>query len=139
MFRSRTIFYIAGRTSEVERVQDVRNCLLLNDHVIAFDWTVAGGLNSSESFSEGEARELAIREMVAASTADVTVLLWSDNKERSKLGALLEAGAALGNHRQLIVLDCDRPSIFWHLPNVTLMSTQEFKDAAATSPTVSYN
>lgn len=119
--------YVAGRTSDTERVRRVQQMVRDRGGEITFDWTDVEGPNAQGEIRRDwsgaplRARALSERERQAVVDADITILCWGDGA----CGALLETGIAMGAGRSVIVLGATRESVFWYLPNVYRHDTEQ--------------
>lgn len=123
--------YVAGRTSELERVNRVQQALRDEGHTISFDWTEnpASGIRHDWSDDVPAAEERSIAEMRAiVEDSDALVLLWKDGA----CGALFETGMAMafGDRMQVVVSEPTRESVFFYLPWVTRVPRDELIPAA---------
>jgi hypothetical protein len=132
--------YVAGRTSDVERVRRVQDAMRRAGYEITFDWTGPGGEIRKDwggvAHERGEA--LSQREIAAVQSADVTVLCWMEATDGrpGMVGALIEAGVALSAGRELwIIGPLSRDSVFFHHPNAHVFGDEAEFDAALTGST----
>jgi hypothetical protein len=121
--------YVAGRTSDVERVRRVQDAMRRADYEITFDWTGPGGEIRKDWGGVAHERGAALsqREIAAVHRADVTVLCWMEATDGrpGMVGALIEAGVALGAGRELwIVGPLSRDSVFFHHPNARVFADE---------------
>jgi hypothetical protein len=128
--------YVAGRTSDVERVRRVQQMFRDQGWKIAFDWTGAegeirkgwGNLPGEENdLSTTDAgRMIAHKECVACTSADLIVLLWKDGDgpRTGMLGALIEVGMGIASDVDIWVVGATRDSVFFCLPSVTMLSDE---------------
>lgn len=110
--------YVAGRVSELDRVQRVQRLVRSAGHTISFDWTQWGSLDADHTADPRKRYILARKERDGVADADFLILCWNDHEERSMLGALLETGMAMGAGKRVILLGCDRESVFWSIGGV---------------------
>jgi hypothetical protein len=75
--------YVAGRTSDVERVRRVQDAMRRAGYEITFDWTGPGGEIRKDWGGVAHERGAALsqREIAAVHRADVTVLCWMEATE----------------------------------------------------------
>jgi hypothetical protein len=121
--------YVAGRTSDVERVRRMQDAMVRAGYEITFDWTGEEGEIRKDWGGVAHERGAALsqREIAAVRRADVTVLCWLDPMEgrQGMVGALIEAGVALGAGRELWVIGpLPRDSVFFHHPNATVFADE---------------
>lgn len=125
--------YVAGSTRDIERVKGVHDVVRAFGHEITFDWTGAEGEirtdGSWDSASEAGAR-IAVREVEASYTADLTILLYPPSG--GGLGCWIEMGATLAGGGEVWVVEPARDSVFWQHPCVRRFgSTRELMAALA--------
>lgn len=122
--------YVAGRTSEVERVRRVQKMFTDRGHTITFDWTgEEGEIRSGWRGTEAEARGnfLANRERIAVIDADLVVLCWkdADGTRPGMVGALIEVGMGLADGTETWVIAPSRDSVFFCLPEVKVLDAED--------------
>lgn len=106
--------YVAGKTTQLERVRDMMDELHVRGHDITFDWTKnpETGIRHDWSDYPLQAAERASGEVDAVLSADLVILLY----EATGLGSLFEAGIAIGARIPTIVVTSTRESVFFYLP-----------------------
>jgi hypothetical protein len=113
--------YVAGRTSDRERVREVQQIVRDLGGEITFDWTTTkeeggeGGIKMDWSQEPERARVLAHNEIQAVRDADVTIAVY---KNGTGLGKYIEIGVCLGAGRHLVLMGEFRESVFWYADNV---------------------
>ena len=116
--------YVAGKSTDLDRVKRVMNIVREAGHKITFDWTSEEGeIRSGMGWREDpeKACEIAEKEVSAVLTADLVILC----HDRSILGGAIETGIAVGQGIPVMVLDPEvRNSVFWYLPWVSLVNSE---------------
>jgi hypothetical protein len=122
--------YTASRFSAYERVRAFNDDARAAGHTITHDWTRTdefGADGHPLHVAEGDlAPDVAARYAMDDLThgvrkADVIVFLAEDAGQGGFCGALIEFGYAFACGIPVFVVAPWRPSIFWHLPNVTVL------------------
>lgn len=110
--------YVAGRTSEIEKVQMVQERLKAHGHDITFDWTSEeeGEVRADWSAYPGRAAEISGLERRAIEAADAVVLVGygCDEQSRGGLGCFIEVGMALALETPVVIWGPARESVFWY-------------------------
>lgn len=134
--------YVAGKTQDVEKVRTIMRIVKRLGHEITHDWTVKldqamldrQRVEMTETGRELQEREMAIADREGVRDADVLLIVSS---EHALVGALIEAGMALGLGKQVIMVKAPMESfpssVFWHLPEILLATTNEDSIAWALS------
>lgn len=122
--------YVAGRTSEIERVQRIQRMFTDRGHTITFDWTGEDGeirTGWRGTTAETRGHVLAHRERSAVRAADLVVLCWrdGDGTRAGMVGALIEVGMGLADGTETWVLNPSRDSVFFCLPEVSVLSSDD--------------
>lgn len=123
--------YVAGSTSDVERVNYVQEMVLNAGWGITFDWTGAEGeirTDGSWDTASDKGAEIASREIDACRRADLTILLFPPNG--GGLGCWIEMGATLSSGGEVWVVEPGRDSVFWQHPKVRRFRSIEALAAA---------
>lgn len=111
--------YVAGSTSDVERVNLIQEACRARGWSITFDWTGPDGEirtdGSWDQHAEKGAR-IASREIEACQDADRTILL-CPSAQRG-LGCWIEMGATLAAGGEVWLVEPQRDSVFWQHPQV---------------------
>lgn len=109
--------YVAGRTTEADRVNKVQKMFTDRGHTITYDWTV----NVKETEADPElytvayARYCAERDWDGVVSADVVVALMADGL----LGTAIEIGMAIQTGVPVVLVgDVPRECVFFELPTV---------------------
>lgn len=114
--------YVAGSmySPGIDHVRSIQGALRTSRHEITYDWTAQP---ISDTGDANERRNLAEAERTGVLEADLLILL-DHNRPR---GALIEMGMALGTGKDAWVLveDGRSPSLFYHLPNCTIIASPE--------------
>lgn len=110
--------YIAGRLGEEREVRRLQSQLGALGYKPALDWTAMEVARPYRDHPR-EAWDAAARMRRAVCGSDLFVLLWAPDL----LGALIECGMALGHGRRVIVVGAERESIFYSLPEVTMVDS----------------
>lgn len=134
--------YVAGKTQDVEKVRTIMRIVKRLGHEITHDWTVKldqvmlqrGRRDLAPETMEQQEREMAIADREGVRDADVLLVVSS---EHALVGTLIEAGMALGLGKQVILVKAPMESfpasVFWHLPETLLATTNEDSIAWALS------
>lgn len=113
--------YVAGSmySPGVEYVKDIQGALQTCGHEISYDWTTQIIPNTGDP----RAQQLAEAERDGVLTADLLIFV-EDHRPR---GALIEVGMALSAGKKVLVLleEALRPSLFYHLPNCTIVTSHK--------------
>lgn len=114
--------YVAGRTSDIERVNIVQAIARSKGHIITFDWTgPEGAIRKSWKGHEEQGSELSQRE-VAAAKCELFILCTPPYRTDGGVGCFIEFGIALGHGAFCLVFPfLDRDSVFFHHPNVHIV------------------
>jgi nucleoside 2-deoxyribosyltransferase len=114
--------YVAGSmySPGIYLVRDVLITVRAAGHEVTYDWTEQP---ISETGDPDERRELAQAERRGVLDADLLILI---DYQRPR-GALIEMGMALGAGKEALVLmeEGSNPSLFYHLPNCTIIATYD--------------
>jgi hypothetical protein len=108
--------YIAGRTYANTAITEVEDVVENLGHEITFKWWLADE-EQNWRIDQGIAADLAGRERQAVWEADLLILCYAEDL----LGGLIETGIAIGEDKDVYILNAFRESVFWHLPNVYLL------------------
>lgn len=121
--------YVAGRTSDIERVRRIQKMFIDRGYIVTFDWTGPNGeiRKDWDGMAHSRGQRLAVVELSAVASADVTVLVWKDPEDNRQgmVGALIEAGAALAFGNHLWILNPSRDSVFFHHRNSQVFRTED--------------
>ena len=115
--------YVAGGTSDIERVNDVQSIARAFGCEITFDWTGGEGelrTDGSWNTAPENGAELAAREIAACVSADLVIVLCPPSGQG--LGCWIEMGAALACGAEVWVVEPERDSVFWQHPRVIQLS-----------------
>jgi hypothetical protein len=132
------IIYVAARASDAARVRLLYELLTAAGHVITHRWADLPILVDGNEVDEGaidpaDAVRIASDDLTGALTAELVLLL--ADRGPNYCGALIETGAALAAGRRVWVVDPWRPSVFWHLPDVRVVTfEQALTDLGAAVP-----
>jgi hypothetical protein len=121
--------YVAGRTTDIDKVRRIQQLFKDNGYVVTFDWTGPNGEIRKDWYGVSDARgaQLAQTELNAVKRASITVLVWKDPEDNRQgmIGALIEAGAALAFGNELWVLNPSRDSVFFHHKNAKVFTSED--------------
>lgn len=123
--------YVAGSTSDVERINYVQGLVRGAGWGITFDWTGAEGeirTDGSWDTVPDKGAEIASREIDACRRADLTILLFPP--KGGGLGCWIEMGATLAAGGEVWVVEPGRDSVFWQHPKVRRFRSIEALSAA---------
>lgn len=117
--------YVASRFSDYERVRALCDEIRATGYTVTHDWTRTREFGpdghplsaSPDDLPPLEARGHAQADLEGVRSADLVVFL-ADLGDYC--GALIEVATAIAAGRQVFVVKPWRPSIFWHLPRVTV-------------------
>ena len=111
--------YVAGSTRDVERINAVQRLVRGAGWEITFDWTGAEGeirTDGSWDTASEKGAEIAMREIEACRSADLTILLFPP--KGGGLGCWIEMGATLAAGGEVWIVEPGRDSVFWQHPRV---------------------
>jgi nucleoside 2-deoxyribosyltransferase len=119
--------YVAGRFKSFRKVRRVIDSLKEQGHTVTYDWTRSkefDTLGEPVSITEHEIPDseligYAKKDLLGVEQCDVVVLCG----EPDLCGAYMEVGAALAYGKRVFVVDQQRWTIFYKLPNVTLFDS----------------
>lgn len=122
--------YVAGRTTEIDRVRSVQRMFTERGHTITFDWTgEEGEIRKGWRGTDAEPRGnlLANLERGAVISADLVVLCWrdGDGQRAGMVGALIEVGMGLADATETWIIAPSRDSVFFCLPEVRVLDSDE--------------
>lgn len=116
--------YVAGRTTELEKVREVQDGLRERGHRITHDWTRAapetalraGGVGAAYlAVPEADKRRYAEDDLQGVRSADLVVAVAG----QGWAGTYIEIGCALSRWIPVVILGTpERESVFWHLIRV---------------------
>ena len=117
--------YTASRFSNYERVRKLNADLRSLGYEITHDWTTTDEfvdghpkVKAEADLSEADRRRHAVNDLRGVRTADLLIFLAEDGEF---CGSLIEFGAAAALGIQAWIVAPWRTSIFWSLPNVTVL------------------
>jgi hypothetical protein len=130
--------YTAAPFMQYERVRAFNADARAAGHVITHDWTLTEefDLNGHPAFGDGAAldpdvkSERAVEDWMGVENAEAVFLL-ADNGP--SFGACMEAGMAVANGIRLYVVAPTAFTIFWGLPNVTVLPSETAARALLTT------
>lgn len=126
--------YTASKFANYERVRAFNDAARSVGHIITHDWTRTKEFgpdghplhNEEGDLAPDVARGYASDDLQrGVATADAIVFLADDPGSGGFCGALIEYGYAMACRLPVYVVAPWRPSIFWHLPNVTVLPTED--------------
>lgn len=122
--------YVAGRTTDTERVNVLQEQLRKRGHTITYDWTrnVAEVVADPALYNPGYALGCAEQDWDGVNTADVMIALCA----RGWLGTAIEIGIALQAGVPIVMVgNPERDCVFFYLPAV--YGCKEVEDAIDTA------
>lgn len=119
--------YVAARASDAARVRLLYELLTAAGHRITHRWADLPILVDGNEVNEGAiepsaARAIAEDDIDGAASAAVVLLL--ADRGPNYCGALIEVGIALACGAAVWVVAPWRPSVFWHLPAVRVVTLE---------------
>lgn len=123
-------FYIAGSTSSINEVRQIRDLVIANEHQVTFDWTLSsaeggeGEIRTTWNEESQRAEALSCRERAAVEDADILIL--SITNFIGGPGRWIEYGMAAARKIPIWVVNRylypeGRDSVFFYLPEVVLI------------------
>jgi hypothetical protein len=116
--------YVAGSTSDIERVRRAQRICVDVGWAVSFDWTgVEGEIRHDWSAESELATRHAKRELLAISKSDVLVLCVPESPHG--LGCFIETGMAMMIGIDIVLVGPIRESVFWYLPGINKCQEDE--------------
>jgi len=111
--------YVAGKFEEWQTVREVQQFLREMGHEITFDWTEEAAKRKGTYVFESDKLTNAEADLTGVEEADALIAIAHDDL----YGTLIEIGMALADDTPVYLVGNFRDSVFWALPNVTLLDS----------------